>query len=278
MCCSHVVVVVSWSVENPDHSDFLLLRNMLVRTHMQDLKDVTRETHYENYRAQCIQNMTRMVVQERKRSLREKRRDGVEADFPLPLAIVDAEKERLIFEKDEELRRMQEVLERIQEQMQNSQRGGFWFSHNSLGEEREREEHSSASDVKTTGTCMKRKWAMYTACCSPGQHTASEAGTVVLRGYVKSTSLRIHTEEGQSYSVYHWDTTSIIQAKAILLFLIWFFKSSWRIDLFILHEVIFCSHSHEWLSAVLYSNCVGKLHVHDYINTQHSEDTLVSRN
>uniref|UniRef100_A0A3B5A0D7 Septin-5-like n=1 Tax=Stegastes partitus TaxID=144197 RepID=A0A3B5A0D7_9TELE len=99
-------------VENPAHSDFLLLRNMLVRTHMQDLKDVTREIHYENYRAQCIQNMTRMVVQERKRKS--------EADFPLPLAIADSEKERLIFEKDEELRRMQEVLERIQEQMQQS--------------------------------------------------------------------------------------------------------------------------------------------------------------
>uniref|UniRef100_A0A8C9XKP8 Septin 4a n=1 Tax=Sander lucioperca TaxID=283035 RepID=A0A8C9XKP8_SANLU len=39
-------------VENPAHSDFLLLRNMLMRTHMQDLKDVTGETHYENYRAQ----------------------------------------------------------------------------------------------------------------------------------------------------------------------------------------------------------------------------------
>uniref|UniRef100_UPI003AABA464 septin-5-like isoform X1 n=1 Tax=Centroberyx gerrardi TaxID=166262 RepID=UPI003AABA464 len=111
-------------VENPDHSDFLLLRNMLVRTHMQDLKDVTRETHYENYRAQCIQSMTRMVVQERKRSVRDKLRQGSGADFPLPLAAIDTEKERLILEKDEELRRMQEVLERIQEQMQDSQRGG----------------------------------------------------------------------------------------------------------------------------------------------------------
>ncbi|XP_005452724.1 septin-5 isoform X1 [Oreochromis niloticus] len=111
-------------VENPAHSDFLLLRNMLVRTHMQDLKDVTREIHYENYRAQCIQNMTRMVVLERKRSLREKYRDVSEADFPLPLAVADTEKERLIYEKDEELRKMQEVLERIQEQMQHSHRGG----------------------------------------------------------------------------------------------------------------------------------------------------------
>ncbi|KAF7669078.1 hypothetical protein LDENG_00252050 [Lucifuga dentata] len=126
-----------WGVvemENAAHSDFLLLRNMLVRTHMQDLKDVTRETHYENYRAQCIQNMTHMVVQERKRSLREKVREGNGADFPLPLAALDSDKERLIFEKDEELKRMQEVLQRIQEQMQ---RGGCRFSHNSLGESAE---------------------------------------------------------------------------------------------------------------------------------------------
>ncbi|XP_037605752.1 septin-5-like [Sebastes umbrosus] len=111
-------------VENPDHSDFLMLRNMLVKTHMQDLKDVTGETHYENYRAQCIQNMTRMVVQEKKRSLREKHRERSEADFPLPLAAADSETEQLIFEKDEELRRMQEVLERVQEHMQHSQREG----------------------------------------------------------------------------------------------------------------------------------------------------------
>ncbi|MEQ2291105.1 Septin-4 [Ameca splendens] len=111
------------AVENPIHSDFLLLRNMLVRTHMQDLKDVTRENHYENYRAQCIQSMTRMMVQERKRSLREKYREGSEVDFPLPLAAVDTDMERQIFEKDEELRKMQEVLERIQEQMQQSQSG-----------------------------------------------------------------------------------------------------------------------------------------------------------
>ncbi|XP_069730061.1 septin-4 isoform X3 [Phaenicophaeus curvirostris] len=57
-------------VENPSHCDFVKLRTMLVRTHMQDLKDVTRETHYENYRTQCIQSMTRMVVKERNRKQR----------------------------------------------------------------------------------------------------------------------------------------------------------------------------------------------------------------
>lgn len=62
-----IVVVVVVSVEDPVHSDFLLLRNMLVRTHMQDLKEVTQETHYENYRAECIHKMTQMVVQDKKR-------------------------------------------------------------------------------------------------------------------------------------------------------------------------------------------------------------------
>lgn len=56
-----------FTVENSAHCDFVKLRNMLIRTHMQDLKDVTRETHYENYRAHCIQSMTRMVVKERNR-------------------------------------------------------------------------------------------------------------------------------------------------------------------------------------------------------------------
>ncbi|XP_051533356.1 septin 4a isoform X1 [Myxocyprinus asiaticus] len=105
-------------VENPEHSDFLKLRNMLVRTHMQDLKDITREIHYENYRAQCIQNMTRMVVRERKRSLCNQLRQST-SDLPVPLMPVDNETEHLIWEKDEELRRMQEVLQRIQEQMRH---------------------------------------------------------------------------------------------------------------------------------------------------------------
>ncbi|KAF3847772.1 hypothetical protein F7725_020800 [Dissostichus mawsoni] len=68
-------------VENSAHCDFVKLRNMLVRTHMQDLKDVTRETHYENYRAHCIQSMTRMVVKERNRN-KLTRESGT--DFPSP--------------------------------------------------------------------------------------------------------------------------------------------------------------------------------------------------
>ncbi|XP_064208955.1 septin-5-like [Anguilla rostrata] len=110
-------------VENPAHSDFLKLRNMLVRTHMQDLKDMTRDTHYENFRSHCIQSMTRLVAKERKRS-RLTRDSGT--DFPIPLmpGTTNSQKERLIWEKDEELRRMQEMLQQIQEEVQR-QKGGY---------------------------------------------------------------------------------------------------------------------------------------------------------
>ncbi|XP_061429215.1 septin-7-like isoform X2 [Lethenteron reissneri] len=41
-------------VESADHCDFTLLRNMLIRTHMQDLKDVTNNVHYENFRSRKL--------------------------------------------------------------------------------------------------------------------------------------------------------------------------------------------------------------------------------
>lgn len=54
----HFYIFLS-SVENQSHCDFVKLRNMLIRSHMHDLKDVTCDVHYENYRAHCIQEMTR---------------------------------------------------------------------------------------------------------------------------------------------------------------------------------------------------------------------------
>ncbi|XP_078739502.1 LOW QUALITY PROTEIN: septin-7-like [Lampetra fluviatilis] len=41
-------------VENGEHCDFNVLRNMLIRTHMQDLKDVTNNVHYENFRSRQL--------------------------------------------------------------------------------------------------------------------------------------------------------------------------------------------------------------------------------
>ncbi|CAJ0916014.1 unnamed protein product [Ranitomeya imitator] len=83
-------------VENQAHCDFVKLRNMLIRTHMHDLKDVTCDVHYENYRAQCIQQMTSKLTQDNR----------IESPIPiLPLPTPDAETEKLIKMKDEECQR-----------------------------------------------------------------------------------------------------------------------------------------------------------------------------
>ncbi|XP_044131500.1 septin-5 isoform X1 [Bufo gargarizans] len=106
-------------VENQGHCDFVKLRNMLIRTHMHDLKDVTCDVHYENYRAQCIQQMTRHeeVLNPAESKLTQDNR--IESPIPiLPLPTPDAETEKLIKMKDEELRRMQEMLQKMQQQIQ----------------------------------------------------------------------------------------------------------------------------------------------------------------
>ncbi|OCT98314.1 septin 5 S homeolog isoform X1 [Xenopus laevis] len=106
-------------VENQAHCDFVKLRNMLIRTHMHDLKDVTCDVHYENYRAQCIQQMTRNDERHNTASSKLTQDNRIESPIPiLSLPTPDAETEKLIKMKDEELRRMQEMLQKMQQQIQ----------------------------------------------------------------------------------------------------------------------------------------------------------------
>jgi len=97
-------------IENPDHCDFSMLRNMLIRTHMQDLKDVTNDIHYENFRAQKLAggsfNPSKMI----KVDDRRKRQSGIQD-----------ERDVLLMEKEAELKKMQEMLARMKmEMMQKS--------------------------------------------------------------------------------------------------------------------------------------------------------------
>lgn len=43
-------------VENDEHCDFRKLRSLLIRIHMFDLIQTTAEIHYENYRAELLEN------------------------------------------------------------------------------------------------------------------------------------------------------------------------------------------------------------------------------
>merc|ERR1711982_219994 len=45
-------------IENMEHCDFVPLRNMLIRTHLQDLRDVTNYIHYENFRCRKLAGVT----------------------------------------------------------------------------------------------------------------------------------------------------------------------------------------------------------------------------
>ncbi|XP_074179261.1 septin-12 isoform X1 [Rhinolophus sinicus] len=47
-------------VENMAHCEFPLLRDLLIRSHLQDLKDITHNVHYENYRV-CRLNSSHVL-------------------------------------------------------------------------------------------------------------------------------------------------------------------------------------------------------------------------
>ncbi|KAK2572024.1 Neuronal-specific septin-3 [Acropora cervicornis] len=52
-------------VENKNHCEFAQLRDMLIKTHMQDLKEVTDSIHYESYRRKRLteeRNSTEIVL------------------------------------------------------------------------------------------------------------------------------------------------------------------------------------------------------------------------
>lgn len=44
-------------VDNEDHCDFVKLRQMLVRTHMEELREHTNDVLYENYRTEKLRTM-----------------------------------------------------------------------------------------------------------------------------------------------------------------------------------------------------------------------------
>lgn len=103
-------------VDNPKHSDFALLRRFIIQTHMQDLKDVTHDVHYENYRIQCLSHLAgssgSSVTQEQKSRVK---RDSFQ--------IKQESTEKLLHEKDEEIRKMQAMLAQMQMQLKQTNSG-----------------------------------------------------------------------------------------------------------------------------------------------------------
>uniref|UniRef100_A0A8C1WZ04 Septin 2 n=1 Tax=Cyprinus carpio TaxID=7962 RepID=A0A8C1WZ04_CYPCA len=102
-------------VENPEHNDFLKLRTMLI-THMQDLQEVTQDLHYENFRSERLKRGGRLSSH----------------GYILPLSPAyvlkgpepeEMDKDIILQEKEAELRRMQEMIAKMQAQMQKQGEG-----------------------------------------------------------------------------------------------------------------------------------------------------------
>lgn len=69
---------------------------MLISTHMQDLKDTTQDVHYENFRAQCISQISQHALRERGKLKRESISSHHESGNI-------TETDRLLLQKDEEV-------------------------------------------------------------------------------------------------------------------------------------------------------------------------------
>lgn len=99
-------------VDNPAHCDFVRLRQMLISTHMQDLKDITSDKHYENYRAEHLASQMKHSTRERTKLKRESM---------INLGQLE-DTDNLIAQKDAEIQRMQEMLAKMQAQLQTNPR------------------------------------------------------------------------------------------------------------------------------------------------------------
>jgi len=58
--CSVALFLIS--VENESHCDFVKLREMLIRTNMEDMREKTHMRHYELYRKKRLEQVTHECV------------------------------------------------------------------------------------------------------------------------------------------------------------------------------------------------------------------------
>lgn len=89
---------------NSEHSDFLKLRSMLV-SHMQDMRELTTELHYENFRSIRLSQSNGGFT------------NSCNDSGSISSSFYESEKDRILKEKDEELRRMQEMIMKMETEM-----------------------------------------------------------------------------------------------------------------------------------------------------------------
>ncbi|XP_070178246.1 protein peanut-like [Littorina saxatilis] len=118
-------------VENLEHNDFIALRNMLIRTHMQDLKDVTNNVHYENFRYNKLapstnegkvkpgsltkDPLTQMAEERQEHNLKMKK---MEAEMEQVFEMKVKEKKQKLKDSEADLQKRSEQMKKSLEQQQ----------------------------------------------------------------------------------------------------------------------------------------------------------------
>jgi len=123
-------------VDNEDHNDFVKLRQMLVRTHMEDLREMTNSVLYENYRAQKLTSgsysldkngeINPLLKFEDERAAHETKMTKLEAEMKQVFQMKVAEKEAKMRQNEEELyakhRELRESIERQRMELEEKKR------------------------------------------------------------------------------------------------------------------------------------------------------------
>ena len=122
-------------VDNEEHCDFVKLRQMLIRTHMEELKEHTNNFLYENYRSDKLTQMgvaqdpsvfkevNPAVKQEEERALHEQKLSKMEAEMKMVFQQKVSEKESKLKQSEDELyarhREMKDQLDRQRTELED---------------------------------------------------------------------------------------------------------------------------------------------------------------
>uniref|UniRef100_T1IHJ1 Septin-type G domain-containing protein n=1 Tax=Strigamia maritima TaxID=126957 RepID=T1IHJ1_STRMM len=118
-------------VENMEHCDFIALRNMLMRTHMQDLKDITNNVHYENFRCRKlagigsdgkplrVSSKNPLAQMEEEKKEREQKIKKTEQEMEQVFEMKVREKKQKLKDSEADLQRRHEQMKKSLEQQQS---------------------------------------------------------------------------------------------------------------------------------------------------------------
>ncbi|XP_002162373.2 septin-7 isoform X1 [Hydra vulgaris] len=154
-------------VENIEHCDFIALRNLLIRTHMQDLIDVTNDIHYENFRSERLSvltgggnsitsaalNINPMEQIEREREEQEKKLKKMEQEMEQVFEMKVKEKKKKLKDNEIEFNRKFEVTMETLELNRNE----LIKRRSNLEKEREQFEAQYQLDLNSTRSSDKEK-------------------------------------------------------------------------------------------------------------------------